>query len=233
MRQITTKELIHDRLGDKFAQAISDYDTSRRLSVLIHEFLPHGLIAGKSVLDVGTGLGFFAEELQRNGANVTAIDIGSGLVDRVRQRVGCKCLILDALELSAHFGTAVFDVVLSSECIEHTPSPEQALREMCRVLKPGGYLSVSTPNRVWYPIVKAATLLRLRPYNGLENFSTFQSIRNILESEDMSILREKGLHLLPFQLPLRPLSRWCDENAQALRSCMINLCVFAQKKKSG
>ncbi|HEY6388271.1 MAG TPA: methyltransferase domain-containing protein [Candidatus Acidoferrum sp.] len=230
MRQITEKELIHERLGDEFVQAISDYDTGRRLSVLIDEFLPAGWLAGKRVLDVGTGLGFFAERLQQRGAKVTAVDIGNGLLNRVRQRVGCECLSVDALELSQYFGEGAFDVVLSSECIEHTPSPERALREMCKVLRPGGHLSISTPNRIWYPVVRAATLLRLRPYDGFENFSSFQTIRATLESEQVMIMREKGLHLIPFQLPLQRLSRWCDENVQALRGCMINLCVLAQKK---
>lgn len=41
------------RLGDRFAEALSDYDTQRRVRVLIDDFLGEKMVAGKSVLDVG------------------------------------------------------------------------------------------------------------------------------------------------------------------------------------
>ena len=230
MRQLSDREYTHERLGDKFAQAISDYDTQRRVTVLVNEFLTPETVRGKHVLDVGTGLGHFAEALQRQGAKVTAVDIGEGMLQRVRDRIGCECVCVDALGLVDHFGPGSFDIVLSSECIEHTPSPRLALQQMCRVLRPGGYLTVSTPNIVWYPIVRFATLLGLRPYDGLENFSTFHSISSVMKNEGLTVLKQKGLHLFPFQLPLNTLSKWCDDHAQALKSLMINLCVLAVKR---
>jgi 2-polyprenyl-6-hydroxyphenyl methylase/3-demethylubiquinone-9 3-methyltransferase len=231
MREIDSRELTHEKLGPaQFADALSQYDTGRRLKVLIDEFLPGDTLAGKEVLEVGTGLGFFAEALQRRGARVTAIDIGETLLSEVRARVGCECLKVDALGVAEHFGPARFDVVLSSECIEHTPDPLEALRQMAYVLKPGGYLSVSTPNLVWYPVVRAATLLRLRPFDGFENFSSFGRIRRVMESNGVRVAREKGLHLFPFQLRLPGLSVWCDEHLQPLRGLMINLCVLGRKQ---
>lgn len=230
MRTITRKELIHERLGDRFEHALSLYDTHRRLDVLVDEFLAQDDLRGKQVLDVGAGLGFFSERLQQKGASVTAVDIGAGLLRRVHERVGCECREVDALTLVDTFGENRFDVVLSSECIEHTPSPADALRQMCRVLKSGGKLSVSTPNVVWYPVVRAATTLKLRAFDGLENFSSSRSIGQVLASEEVEVVREKGLHLFPFQLPLHRLSRWCDENLQAIKGCMINVCVLGQKQ---
>lgn len=230
MRTITEKELIHERLGDRFEQALSLYDTRRRLDVLVDEFLGEDYLRGKQVLDIGAGLGFFSERLQQKGARVTAADIGEGLLRRVRERVGCECCQVDALKLVEAFGENRFDVVVSSECIEHTPDPAEALRQMCRVLKTGGMLSVSTPNVVWHPVVRAATALSLRAFDGLENFSSFQSIREVLSSEQVNVVREKGLHLFPFQFPLHPLSRWCDEHLQALKGCMINVCVLGEKQ---
>jgi len=230
MRTISEKELIHERLGDRFEHALSPYDTQRRLEVLVDEFLGEDCLRGKQVLDVGAGLGFFSERMQQKGATVTAVDIGGGLLRRVHERVGCECRQVDALTLVTAFGENRFDIVLSSECIEHTPSPADALRQMCRVLKSGGRLAVSTPNIVWYPAVRAATLLKLRDFDGLENFSSFRSIGSILSSERVDVVCEKGLHLFPFQLPLHALSRWCDDNLQSLKVCMINLCVLGQKQ---
>ena len=216
-------------MGDRFASALSAYDTERRVHVLIDEFLENESLHGKSVLDVGTGLGFFAEKLKNRGANVVAVDIGENLLRHVRQKVGCECLCVDALALVEHFGVNRFDVAVSSECIEHTPAPDEALKQMVRVVKPGGLISVSTPNVLWKPAVTAATALKLRPFEGYENFSTFGSIRRTLERSNAVVLREKGLHLFPFQLKFPRLSRWCDERLQSMRALMINLCVLARK----
>ena len=229
MRQISDKELTHERLGARFDEALSEYDTARRIEVLIHDFLGDIDIKGACVLDVGCGLGFFSRALRARGAEVLACDIGQELLERVRTTVGCQCVRADALALVDQFGVERFDVVLSSECIEHTPSPERALQQMARVLKPGGRLAVSTPNVVWYPVVKVATLAKARPFDGLENFSTFGSIRRALEGEGLHVIEEQGLHLIPFQLKCFRMSRWCDEHLQALRGLMINLCVLAEK----
>src|SRR5437868_9441840 len=226
MRHIDPRELTHERLGiHAFDDALSQFDTQRRLEVLVDEFLPDPVVKGKQVLDVGTGLGFFAERLQRRGAHVTAIDIGEKLLTEVQARVGCKCERVDALAIAEHFGPARFDVVISSECIEHTPEPMEALSQMAIVLRPGGYLSVSTPSLLWYPAVRLATMLGLRPFDGLENFSTFGRVRQVMNREHIDVMREKGLHLFPFQFNLPRVSRWCDEHLQWVRELMINICV--------
>ncbi len=235
-RTPTEAELSHDRLGDRFRDALSDYDTERRVHTLIDELLVEAIapgqdqpLAGLRALDVGCGLGFFSERLQRLGARVTACDIGPSLVERTRVRVGCECVTADALALGRQFGDATFDVVLSSECIEHTPAPYEALAQMAAVLKPGGWLSVSTPNILWSPVVKAATLLKARPFDGYENFSTFGGMERALARAGVAVKRRKGLHLWPFQLPLHAASRWVDAHGQGLRRLMINLCVLGRK----
>jgi 2-polyprenyl-3-methyl-5-hydroxy-6-metoxy-1,4-benzoquinol methylase len=231
MRTISRKEYIHENLGDQFESALSMYDTQRRVEVLIDEFLGNQQLEGKRVLDVGTGLGFFAGRLQQRGAIITAVDIGENLLKRVKERLNCECLVVDALGLSNYFGADRFDFVVSSECIEHTPDPEEALKQMAAVVKPGGLISVSTPNVVWKPVVAGATALKLRPFDGFENFSTFASIRRTLESSGATVVREKGVHLFPFQFKLHGLSRWCDGHLQGFRSLMINLCVLAKKRQ--
>jgi 2-polyprenyl-3-methyl-5-hydroxy-6-metoxy-1,4-benzoquinol methylase len=132
--------------------------------------------------------------------------------------------------LASHFGDASFDGVVSSECIEHLPVPSEGLRQMVQVVKPGGFLSISTPNILWSPVVKLATALRLRPFDGHENFSSWASMRRTLEAAGANIERESGLHLFPFQIPLPRLSRLCDRRLQRLRRLMINICVLARKR---
>lgn len=230
MRTIDQKEYCHERLGDKFDTALSNYDTDRRLETLIDQFLDDSMVRGKQALDVGCGLGQFSERLHRRGAVVTACDLGPNLVERTRQRVGCEAEVADALFLAKQFGENRFDLVVSSECIEHTPDPKEALRQMAAVLKPGGYMAVSTPNVVWSPVVNLATLLKARPFDGYENFSTWRGIRDTLRNANVDVVREFGLHLFPFQLGMHGLSRWCDNHLQGLRGLMINICVLARKR---
>src|SRR5262245_53793159 len=84
-------ELVHERLGERFATALSSYDTLRRVEVLVDEFLAREPLRGQRVLDAGCGLGFFSERLVARGADdVLAVDIGPTLVERAKQRAGCK-----------------------------------------------------------------------------------------------------------------------------------------------
>ena len=230
MREPSEKELVHERLGERNLEALSLYDTLRRVETLVDSFLGREKVMGRTVLDVGCGYGWFSERLAGLGANVTACDIGPGLVESTSRRVGCAGRVADALCLEETFGAGSFDAVVSSECIEHTPDPGRALAQMAALLKPGGWLAVSTPNRAWYPAVWLSTALRVRPYAGHENFSTFGSIRRTLEASRMEVVREHGLHLWPFQLPLHGASRWTDDHAQFARGLMINVCVLARKQ---
>ena len=233
MRTISDKEMCHERLGGRFHEALSDYDTKRRIDVLIDEFFEGHEVRGKRAIDVGCGLGFFSRRLREFGADVVACDIGPSLVEHAAKFAGCKGVRADCLHLAGEFGESQFDLVVSSECIEHTPDPAEAVRQMIKVLRPGGLLAISTPNIVWLPITLLATRLRLRPFNGLENFSSWNGLRRTLEQNGVHVLREKGLHLFPFQLPLHRMSRWTDERLQIARCLMINICMLGKKRATG
>lgn len=230
MRVISEAEYCHEHLGDEFATALSDYDTNRRVEVLVEQFLAGSAVPGTNALDVGCGLGFFSRSLHSRGVDVTACDLGPKLVERTRSEVGCEAVVADALNLVDQFGKNQFDMVVSSECIEHTPDPYAAVRQMAGVLKPGGLLSISTPNIVWHPVVQAATRLKLRPFDGYENFSSWQGLRRTLDECGVDIVREQGLHLIPFQFRLYRISRWLDRHFQPLRLCMINICLLGRKR---
>ena len=232
MRKPTHEELSHERLGDRFETALSNYDTTRRVEVLVEDFFTDEQLNGAETLDVGCGLGFFSERLAARGAKVTASDLGPNLVERTRARVGCDGVVADALNLVETFGPGRFDVVVSSECIEHTPDPGRALREMVGVLKPGGLLAVSTPNLLWQPVVRLASKLKLRPFDGLENFSTKGSMTRAVTEAGAKVLRVEGLHLYPFQFKVHGLSRWFDRNLQVLSPLMINICMLARREES-
>lgn len=94
-------------------------------------------------LDIGTGAGFFAILLARQGLRVTGIDISEGMLTqaaRLVQEQGCTADFqqMDATEL--RFPDAVFDIIVSRNVLWTLTDPEAAYAEWRRVLRPGGVL---------------------------------------------------------------------------------------------
>ncbi|MCY3779155.1 MAG: class I SAM-dependent methyltransferase [Chloroflexi bacterium] len=100
------------------------------------------------VLVAGCGVGMYARQIRsRFTANVDAFDIEFGRVRHARTDV--PNAIVSAGE-SIPFASDTFDTVLSHEVIEHVSDDRLSLREMFRVVKPGGRILLFCPNR-WYP----------------------------------------------------------------------------------
>ncbi|MCA9092274.1 MAG: methyltransferase domain-containing protein [Planctomycetaceae bacterium] len=229
-RELKREDLAYDALFDDFQTALNDYDTQRRVEVLIDDFLGNEDLQGKTALDVGCGLGFFSQKLNERGANVTPCDIAPKCVQHVQSLIDSEGLEADVMVLGETLAGKTFDVVVSSECVEHTPDPLLAVKEICKAVKPGGMLALSTPNRVWQPVVRGAQILKLRRFDGYENFVTWNQLCSAIEQSGLKVLRREGLHLFPFQLGMHTLSRWLDRNAQWTAGVMINLCVLAKRE---
>lgn len=96
-----------------------------------------------SVLDVGCGSGASSWLLADAGFQVTGADVApSGFRVPAHARVDFAA----ASVLALPFATASFDIVASYQMLEHVRQPDAALREMVRVLRPGGLLVVAGPN---------------------------------------------------------------------------------------
>ena len=224
------KELSHDRLSARFDELMNDYDLGRRTETLVDRFLG-GELAGRLVLDAGCGVGGLTRTLVARGARVVALDIGPRLAATTRERCGCEAVVgtLTALGVRSN----AFDVVLSTEAVEHTSDPERAVSELYRVVKPGGHLALTTPNRLWQGPVRAASAIGARPYDGYENFLRPSDLRRALERAGADIVEHRGLHLWPFQIvALHGTSRWVDGFGEALLPLMINQCIHCRKPES-
>lgn len=103
---------------------------------------------------------------------------------------------------------------------------------MVRVLKPNGYLSLSTPNLLWQTPVRIASKLGLRPYDGLENFISPKKLRDAILELNGKLVVHRGIHLVPFQFGfLNGFNRYMDRFGKSLLPLMINQAILYQKRK--
>ena len=207
---------------------MNQYDLQRRLEVVFDQLLKGISLNGRKLLDAGCGTGHFSKWALDRGAQVTSVDIGINLLKEARKK-GVRHLVAgDVMKLG--FGDATFDVVISSECIEHTPSPETAVSEMVRVLRPGGFLVVTCPNRFWLWSCRLANALKLRRYQGLENWPSWGSLHQCVRDNEIDIREHVGLHLFPFILkPTHGLLRSLDRGGKTLGRLYVNQCLLGVK----
>lgn len=93
--------------------------------------------SGGDVLEVGCGTGLLLERIARFARTAKGIDLSPGMLEHAKKRG------LDVQEASATalpFPDSTFDVTCSFKVLAHVPEIEQALSEMARVTKPGGYV---------------------------------------------------------------------------------------------
>lgn len=109
------------------------------------------LVRGKRVLDAACGEGYGSAHLATVAESVRGIDISGQAVAHARQRYqaeNLEFLVADCCELP--FADDRFDCVVSFETLEHLEDQEGLLREFSRVLAPGGFLIISSPDKAVY-----------------------------------------------------------------------------------
>ncbi len=100
------------------------------------------------VLDVGCGTGLNSSLIAKQGHQMYGVDISSNAIAKYNNR-GMTGLVCD-LERFLPFRAHTFDLVFFSEVVEHLVSPQDVLKEIHRILKPGGKLVLSTPNSAFW-----------------------------------------------------------------------------------
>ena len=181
-------------------------------------------VAGARLLNVGCGTGGFNAAAARAGAEAWGVDASgeAAAIAGLRQPgPWISCARAEALP----FRAASFDVVYCYSTLEHVADAARAVREMVRVLKPGGRLYVHTPNRwacfeghykvLWLPglprpLSAAYLALRGRPTAFLKTLRllTFAECRAFVQAAGGRIVRvlDDGA-VRPAGGPLWPLVR--------------------------
>jgi len=95
------------------------------------------------LLDIGFGSGNLLHEAREQGWEVYGIEVSAPAFEQAKSR-GFNVFHGDLV--AAAYENEFFDVVCASEILEHLPDPQNALKEVARILRPGGLLWATTPS---------------------------------------------------------------------------------------
>jgi len=103
-----------------------------------------GVQPGRLAVDVGAGTGFIAEGLLRRGLRVIAVDPSPAMLAEMRRKFNggrIAYLLGDAEALP--LGDGSVEYAFANMCLHHVEHPLRAIREMARILRPGGALVIT------------------------------------------------------------------------------------------
>jgi ubiquinone/menaquinone biosynthesis C-methylase UbiE len=212
------RALYEDRAAQQYAEPapLPDPTIDRKFAqicALVREQLPC-----EAFLDAGCGDGRYLAALASElPARRAGVDISERILETARQRVAAdlRQANLEALPFDAD----EFDLVLCSQVIEHVLHADAAVRELARVLRPGGTLIISTDNARNYvtrtlnaPRSAVVRALRMRGARGrIESPATpytRASFRALLEDGGFTVERLETFRFhLMWPLDARPLTR--------------------------
>jgi ubiquinone/menaquinone biosynthesis C-methylase UbiE len=106
----------------------------------VRQLAQHTPLAGRTIVDVGGGPGYFSDAFRSAGASYLGVDPDVGELT-ARGVPGENMVRASGTELPVRTGSV--DICYSSNVLEHVAEPEVMLDEMCRVTKPGGTIFAS------------------------------------------------------------------------------------------
>ncbi|GAB20805.1 putative methyltransferase [Gordonia effusa NBRC 100432] len=154
--------------GERTSPGIPEENYWFRRHEVAYEYILDA-VEGKDVLEAGSGEGYGASMLSTRAAGVVCVDYDSSAVEHTRSRYP---------QLTVHQGNLIdlplddesVDVVVNFQVIEHLWDQPLFIRECARVLRPGGRLFISTPNRITFSPGRDTPLnpFHTRELNALE-----------------------------------------------------------------
>lgn len=160
---------------------------------------------GTRLLDVGCGNGYLAGHLLRRGYAVTGVDLSHEGIEIARREHKAGRFEVQSVEqdLLACLETDPFDVIVSTEVIEHLYSPQSFVRACFDALRPGGVMILTTPDHNWIKNVLIAVSGRFDRHvdpnfeGGHIKFFSRATLAQLLESAGFGDLEFGGVGRVP------------------------------------
>ncbi len=183
----------------RFGGPIGGYLLATQEALLLEALAP---VAGRRILDVGTGTGRAALGLARAGARVVGVDASEEMLDVARERAAAMSAPLDFQIGDAHalaFDDRSFDAVVSLRLLMHVPDWRRAVAELCRVSRWRVVLDFPAAGSL-----AAVESLARRARHRLG--STVEAYRVLSAAEVRTVLEQEGFHVIAthrqFVLPI-------------------------------
>lgn len=109
------------------------------------------IVTGLDVLDAACGEGYGSAMLSASAHSVTSVDVSSKAIEHAKRRYDLPNVVYQQADCcSLPFEDHTFDCIVSFETIEHLEGQSKMLSEFRRVLKPTGFLLISSPDKAVY-----------------------------------------------------------------------------------
>jgi ubiquinone/menaquinone biosynthesis C-methylase UbiE len=144
------KELGTKEFFERLDQEFYSWNTPLHGASKFDKIFPYEEFKGKKVLEIGCGLGTMMMNWAQHGAICTGVDLNITSINQSRRRFELLGLQADIQQADANtlaFPDNSFDYVYSWGVLHHSPNLELSLKEMFRVLKPGGKFGLMLYNR--------------------------------------------------------------------------------------
>lgn len=161
--------------------------------------------AGRSVLEVGCGIGTDAAAFAKNGANYTGTELSEESLNITRQRfdvlgLNGKFLPCNAEELSNSLPAAAYDLVYSFGVVHHTPNQRKVIEEVRKVIKPDGeFRFMVYAKNSWKDAMIEVGLDQPEAQSGcpIATTYTYQMVDDLLKDQFQTVKLEQD-HIFPF-----------------------------------
>jgi len=123
---------------------VSTYDLHTRIRSPLILGMLH-LQSGDKVLDLGSGAGYFSETMCTQASSIFCLDISLGNLLSIKQRKNRNVFLIHSEAEHLPLSDTSCNKVLCSEVLEHIEGDGEALKEIARILQPGGTLVITVP----------------------------------------------------------------------------------------
>ncbi len=216
-----------------------DFDDIYRHNINFHErfevwsgWIEHYARPEFEVADLGSGSGVFTMCLAARCAHVTAIDAATEMINLAKEKVAAKgfsnitFVQSDIVEAGKMFDRK-FDIMTCSSVVEYLEKLDDALAAMATMVKPGGILMISSPNRKSF-------FRKIEPYlhKYIGRPRYYRFVKNVLTREDLKARLEKqGFEILEHRFYARTKLLSVLFRKLGLREYADNMFAYVCRKK--
>ena len=167
-------------------------------------------LKGLRILDIGCGAGLLAEQMAKEGATVTGIDVAPKNIGIAHDHAEAQGLVIEYRcgAVEALDDSYDFDVVLNMEVIEHVNNLPLFMARTCKLTATGGLMFLATINRTWFSwlttIVGAEYILGWLPRgtHSWRRYVTPEEAQLRLQQGGLSVQSQTGVGMNPLRRQL-------------------------------